>query len=53
MCKICTGTEYDREHCEVEKRGCSGCGHYKKRKGEKRDEQKISKYSKNKKYQTN
>lgn len=32
--EICTGTEYDREYCQVEKRGCSGCRHYKQRKGE-------------------
>lgn len=46
MCRICTGTEYDRDYCEVEKRGCYGCDHYKK--GGKKDEQKTSKYSKNK-----
>lgn len=46
MCRICTGTEYDRDHCEVEKRGCSGCVYYKK--GGKKDEQKTSKYPKNK-----
>lgn len=44
MCRICTGTEYDRDRCEVEKRGCSGCDHYKKEGGIE-DEQKISEYT--------
>lgn len=25
----CTGTEYDREHCQVEKMTCEGCYYYK------------------------
>jgi hypothetical protein len=40
MCKKCTGTNYDKEHCDVEKYGCEGCGHYKKEC--ENDEQKIS-----------
>ena len=26
----CTGTAYDKEHCQVEKLGCPGCHHFKK-----------------------
>lgn len=45
MSRKCTGTDYDVEHCQVEKMGCEGCEHWKE---ETEDEQKISKYSKNK-----
>lgn len=27
--KKCTGTDYDKEHCQVEKMGCEGCDHWK------------------------
>ena len=46
MSKICTGGEYDRNHCEVEKMGCEGCDYYKEE-GGKNDEQKISKCTEN------
>ena len=26
--RICTGIEYDRDHCRVEKMGCVGCYYY-------------------------
>lgn len=51
MDKICTGTEYDRDHCGEEKRGCIGCDHYKRK--EDCNEQKIGKCSKNKINKTN
>lgn len=28
MCRECTGTGYDWDHCRVEKMGCPGCDHY-------------------------
>lgn len=40
MSKKCTGNDYDRDHCEVEKMGCEGCGYYKE--GGKSNEQKTS-----------
>lgn len=49
----CTGTDYDRLHCGVEKMGCEGCYYYKPIRKEKENEQKISKCSKNKSDKTN
>ncbi len=46
MCRKCTGTGYDWDHCRVEKMGCPGCKHYEKE--EERNEQKISKCANNK-----
>ena len=46
MCRECTGTGYDWDHCRVEKMGCPGCDHY--REGGKENEQETSKHSKNK-----
>ena len=48
----CTGTDYDRLHCGVEKMGCEGC-YYKPITKEKENEQSISKCSKNKSNKTN
>lgn len=50
--KKCTGTNYDREHCEVEKMGCNGCYYYRDEE-ETIDEQKVSKHSKSKSNSTN
>lgn len=52
MDKICTGTEYDRDHCGEEKRGCIGCDHY-KTKGGNCDGKKASECPNNKSDKTN
>ena len=44
--RICTGTEYDKDYCRVEKMGCVGCCYYNEK--EDKNEQKVSERTKNK-----
>lgn len=44
--KKCIGTDYDIEHCQVEKRGCEGCFYY--REEEEINEQKVSEHTNSK-----
>ena len=41
MSKTCTGTNREKENCDVEKYGCEGCSYYKE-KGGNNNEQKTS-----------
>lgn len=50
--RICTGIEYDRDHCRVEKMGCVGCYYYneKEKKIDNLDKGKMLTLPDNRKY---
>lgn len=50
--RICTGIEYDRDHCRVEKMGCVGCCYYneKEKKIDNLDKGKMLTLPDNRKY---